>query len=270
MTDSYNYLLKLAPWDIDLPILIERINSRYGNVVSFGVKPIQFAPFGLPALDDKLGGGYPKGKIVHIYGEECSGKTRLSLMACAAAYSRGGTACFIDASRSLSYNYASALGCPDNMPVLYPDTLEQMFNMVRYLLYPGSLDLIVIDTLLSLPSKQMPKNIVSYSNENTGALISSFLSVISPMLYKTGTTLICLCDMSIDPYKLYGNPLHPQGGYAIRHYSALTLYCNRRYEDFTDNVGSTPDYIHSGVKSLIKVEKNKYGRSQFTVPFFER
>ncbi|MGN0162847.1 MAG: hypothetical protein ACI4EA_04590 [Candidatus Ornithomonoglobus sp.] len=262
--------MKLAACDIDQTVLIDRINSRYGNVVSFGVKPVRFAPFGLPALDDKLGGGYPKGKIVHIYGEECSGKTRLALMACAEAFRSGGSACFIDASRSLSYNYASALGCPDNMPVLYPDTLEQMFNMVMYLLYPGLLDLIVIDTLLALPSKQMPKKIVSYSKENTGALISSFLSVISPMLYKTGTTLICLCDMSIDPCKWYGNPLHPQGGRAIRFYSALSLYCNRRYEDFTDNVGPTPHYIHAGVKSLIKVEKNKHGRSQFTVPFFER
>ena len=214
---------------------------------------IDTSPSGSLALDIALGiGGYPKGRIIEIYGPESSGKTTFALHAIAEVQKRGGRAAFIDAEHSLDPNYAKNLGVNINELLLsQPDTGEQALEICEALVRSNAISIIVIDSVAALVPKAEIDGEMGDSHVGLQArLMSQALRKLSGTINKTNTIAIFINQLREKVGVLFGNPETTPGGRALKFYSTIRLDV-RRGEQIKSG-----DSV-AGNKTNIKVVKNK-------------
>lgn len=217
-------------------------------------KGISVIPSGSVILDRALGvGGYPRGRIIEIYGPESSGKTTLALHAIAEAQKIGGTAAFIDAEHAIDPIYAKNIGVDvENLWVSQPDNGEQALEVTEHLIRSGAVDIIVIDSVAALTPKAEIAGLMGDSIVGAQArLMSQALRKLTGIISKTSCCLIFINQIRMKIGIMFGNPETTSGGNALKFYSSVRLDIRRteRISKGTDN------YIGNNVK--VKVAKNK-------------
>ncbi len=229
-----------------------------GSLMKLGVgaeiKGIETIPSGSIMLDEALGlGGYPKGRVIEIYGPESSGKTTLALHAIAEAQKKNGIAAFIDAEHALDPNYASNLGVNiDELWVSQPDTGEQALEIAESLVRSGAVDVIVVDSVAALTPQAEIEGDMGDSHMGLQArLMSQALRKLTGTISKSGTCLIFINQIRMKIGVMFGNPETTTGGKALKFYSSVRLEV-RRIETITKG---SDDAI--GNKVRVKVVKNK-------------
>ena len=234
------------------------IEKQYGKgaVMKLGdkaIEAIEVIPSGSIALDVALGvGGYPKGRIIEIYGPESSGKTTFALHAIAEAQKNGGYAAFVDAEHALDPTYAKALGVDtDNLILSQPDNGEQALEIVEALVRSNAIDIIVIDSVAALvPQAEIEGDMGSSHVGLQARLMSQALRKLSGTINKTNTTCIFINQLREKVGVMFGNPETTPGGRALKFYSTIRLDI-RRNEQLKMGDGIV------GNKTTIKVVKNK-------------
>lgn len=215
--------------------------------------PIEVIPTGAIALDVALGiGGFPRGRIVEVYGPESSGKTTVALHAVANAQKGGGIAAFIDAEHALDPEYAKKLGVDvDALLVSQPDTGEQALEIADMLIRSGAVDIIVIDSVAALVPKAEIEGEMGDSHVGLQArLMSQALRKIAGALNQTRTTAIFINQLREKIGVMFGSPETTTGGKALKFYASVRLDV-RRIETLKD--GTEP----VGNRTRVKVVKNK-------------
>ena len=215
--------------------------------------PIQVIPSGNIAIDVALGlGGFPRGRIVEIYGPESSGKTTVALHAIAEAQRQGGIAAFIDAEHALDPVYARKLGVDtDNLLVSQPDTGEQALEITDMLVRSGAIDIIVVDSVAALTPKAEIDGEMGDSHVGLQArLMSQALRKMTGALSSTGTTAICSNQLREKIGVMFGSPETTTGGKALKFYASVRCDVRRiqTLKDGQDAVGN---------RTRLKVVKNK-------------
>ena len=229
-----------------------------GSLMKLGVgaeiKGIETIPSGSILLDEALGlGGYPRGRVIEIYGPESSGKTTLALHAIAEAQKKNGIAAFIDAEHALDPNYAANLGVNiDELWVSQPDTGEQALEIAESLVRSGAVDIIVVDSVAALTPQAEIEGDMGDSHMGLQArLMSQALRKLTGTISKSGTCLIFINQIRMKIGVMFGNPETTTGGKALKFYSSVRLEV-RRIETITKG---SDDAI--GNKVRVKVVKNK-------------
>ena len=227
-----------------------------GSIMKLGSnehREIDVVPSGSISLDVALGiGGYPKGRIIEIYGPESSGKTTFALHAIAEIQKQGGKAAFIDAEHSLDPNYASKLGVNINELLLsQPDNGEQALEICEALVRSGAIGIIVIDSVAALVPQAEIEGEMGDSHVGLQArLMSRALRKLSGIINKTNTVAIFINQLREKVGVMFGNPEVTPGGRALKFYSSIRLEIRR-----SEQLKSGSDVI--GNKTSIKVVKNK-------------
>ena len=237
---------------------LKSIEKAYGKgaVMKLGDRPhvdFDVIPTGSIMLDHVLGvGGYPKGRIIEIYGPESSGKTTLALEAIAQSQKKGGTAAFIDAEHAIDPEYAAKLGVDINELILsQPDSGEQALEIAEMLASSGSIDLIVIDSVAALVPQVELDGVMSDNQVGVQArLMSKGCRKIAGILNKTGCVVIFINQLREKVGVIYGNPETTTGGRALKFYASIRLDIRR-----AEAIKSGADVIGNTVK--VKVVKNK-------------
>lgn len=215
--------------------------------------PIEAISSGNTAVDIALGiGGFPRGRIVEIYGPESSGKTTVALHAIASAQKAGGIAAFIDAEHALDPDYARKLGVDtDALLVSQPDTGEQALEIADMLIRSGAIDIIVIDSVAALTPKAEIEGDMGDSHVGLQArLMSQALRKITGALYNSGTTAIFINQLREKIGVMFGNPETTPGGKALKFYASVR--CDVRKGTPIKN---GQDVV--GTRTKLKVVKNK-------------
>lgn len=231
-------------------------NFGKGSIMRMGDKAdtrISTVPSGSLALDEALGvGGFPRGRIVEIYGPESSGKTTVALHAVAEVQKRGGTAAYIDAENALDPAYAQALGVNiDELLLSQPDTGEQGLEICDALVSSGAIDIVVVDSVAALVPRAEIEGEMGDTHVGLQArLMSQALRKLSGTINKTKTIALFINQIREKVGVMFGNPETTPGGRALKFYSTIRLEV-RRAEQIKD--GS--DIIGNRVR--IKVVKNK-------------
>ncbi|KAF0424816.1 recombinase RecA [Pediococcus acidilactici] len=223
---------------------------RMGDAVDTQISTI---PSGSLALDDALGvGGYPKGRIVEIYGPESSGKTTVALHAVAEVQKRGGTAAYIDAENAMDPAYATNLGVNiDDLLLSQPDTGEEGLAIADALVSSGAIDLVVIDSVAALvPRAEIDGEMGDAHVGLQARMMSQALRKLSGSINKTKTIALFINQIREKVGIMFGNPETTPGGRALKFYATIRLEV-RRAEQIKDGA----DVIGNRVK--IKVVKNK-------------
>ena len=241
-----------------LEVAIKQIEKQFGKgaIMKLGDeadKKIETVSSGSIALDVALGvGGYPKGRIIEIYGPESSGKTTVALHAIAEVQKKGGYAAFIDAEHALDPIYARKLGVDiENLLLSQPDTGEQALEIAEALIRSGAVDLIVVDSVAALVPKVELDGLMGDSHIGVLArLMSQAMRKLSGAISKTNSVAIFINQIREKVGVMFGNPETTPGGRALKFYSSVRLDV-RRSEQIKD--GTTP----IGNKVTIKVVKNK-------------
>ncbi|MEG0022457.1 MAG: recombinase RecA [Bacilli bacterium] len=227
-----------------------------GSVMKLGENPhneIDVVSSGSLSLDIALGiGGYPKGRIIEIYGPESSGKTTFALHAIAEVQKEGGRAAFIDAEHSLDPTYASKLGVDINELLLsQPDNGEQALEICEALVRSGAINVIVIDSVAALVPQAEIEGEMGDSHVGLQArLMSQALRKLSGVINKTNTIAIFINQLREKVGVMFGNPEVTPGGRALKFYSSIRLDIRR-----SEQIKIGTDII--GNKTTIKVVKNK-------------
>jgi recombination protein RecA len=203
-----------------------------GSVMRMGENaepaPVEVIPTGSVGLD--LGvGGYPKGRLVEIYGPEASGKTTLALQAIAQCQAQGGTAAFIDAEHALDTRYARALGVNiDELLIAQPDTGEQGLEICDELVRSGAVDLVVIDSVAALvPRAEIEGEMGDAHMGLQARLMSQALRKLTGAVSKTSTTIIFINQIRMKIGVMFGNPETTTGGHALKFYASVRLDIRR-------------------------------------------
>lgn len=230
---------------------IERSYGR-GSIVKLGDAEgmkIECIGSGSLTLDAALGGGFPKGRVVEIYGPESSGKTTLALHAIAEAQKIGGTAAFIDAEHALDPAYAAKLGVNvDDLLVSQPDSGEMALDVVDQLVRSSAVDVIVVDSVAALaPRAELEGGMSDQTIGLQARLMSKALRKITGSLAVSQCTVIFLNQLRSKIGVIYGSPEVTSGGNALKFYASVRLD-TRRKEILSDN---------SGIRVKVKVVKNK-------------
>ncbi|MBU1141757.1 MAG: recombinase RecA [Firmicutes bacterium] len=241
-----------------LEAAMKQIEKQYGkgSVMRLGDEPdrhIAANPSGSLGLDIALGiGGYPKGRIIEIYGPESSGKTTLALHAIAEVQKAGGYVAFIDAEHALDPQYAKALGVDvDNLILSQPDTGEQALEIAEALIRSGSVDTIVIDSVAALVPEAEINGEMGDSHIGLQArLMSQAMRKLSGVISKTNSTAIFINQIREKVGVMFGNPEVTPGGRALKFYASIRLEIRR-----SEQIKNATDII--GNKANIKVVKNK-------------
>ena len=210
-------------------------------------------PSGSLALDHALGiGGYPRGRIVEIYGPESGGKTTLTLHAIAEAQKNGGVAAFIDAEHAFDVTYARAIGVDtERLLVSQPDTGEQALEICEMLTRSGAVDLVVIDSVAALTPKAEIEGDMGDAHMGLQArLMSQALRKLTAVAHKTETTIIFINQLRQKIGVVFGNPETTTGGNALKFYASVRLDVRRIGQV---KVGDDP----IGNRTRVKVVKNK-------------
>lgn len=237
---------------------LRKIEKQFGkgSVMKLGEdaeRKIDTIPSGSLALDVALGiGGYPRGRIIEIYGPESSGKTTVALHAIAEAQRKGGQAAFIDAEHALDPKYARALGVNiDELLLSQPDTGEQALEIAEALVRSGAIDVLVIDSVAALvPSAEIEGEMGDAHVGLQARLMSQALRKLSGAINKSKTIAIFINQIREKVGVMFGNPETTPGGRALKFYSSVRLEVRRAetLKQGTDMVGN---------KTRIKVVKNK-------------
>jgi len=216
-------------------------------------KKIETIPSGSLALDVALGaGGYPRGRVIEIYGPESSGKTTVALHAIAAAQQEGGTAAFIDAEHALDPTYAKALGVDtDELLLSQPDTGEQGLEIADALVSSGAIDIVVIDSVAALvPRAEIDGEMGDSHVALQARLMSQALRKLSGTISKTKTIAVFINQIREKVGVMFGNPETTPGGRALKFYSSVRLEIRR-----AESIKEGSDMV--GNRTRIKVVKNK-------------
>ena len=241
-----------------LDAALKKIEKNFGkgSVMKLGEKAdqrISTVPSGSLALDVALGvGGYPRGRIVEVYGPESSGKTTVALHAVAEVQKNGGTAAFIDAEHALDPQYAEKLGVNiDELLLSQPDTGEQGLEIADALVSSGAVDIIVIDSVAALVPRAEIDGEMGDSHIGLQArLMSQALRKLSGTINKTKTIAIFINQIREKVGVMFGNPEITPGGRALKFYATVRLEVRR-----AEQLKSGTDII--GNRTKIKVVKNK-------------
>jgi recombination protein RecA len=241
-----------------LEMALKQIEKQFGkgSIMKMGEKTdtrILTSPSGSLALDSALGvGGYPKGRIIEIYGPESSGKTTVALHAIAEVQANGGQAAFIDAEHALDPAYAQKLGVNiDELLLSQPDTGEQALEIAEALVRSGAIDILVVDSVAALVPKAEIEGEMGDSHMGLQArLMSQALRKLSGVINKSKTIAIFINQVREKIGVMFGNPETTPGGRALKFYSTVRIEVRRAeaLKQGTDIVGN---------KTKIKVVKNK-------------
>lgn len=234
--------------------LIEKEYGK-GSVMKLGAEPekIEVISSGSISLDKALGvGGYPKGRIIEIYGPESSGKTTFALHAIANAQKNGGFAAFIDAEHALDPTYAHALGVDiENLVLSQPDNGEQALEIAEALIKSGSIDVLVVDSVAALVPEAELNGDMGDSHVGLHArLMSQAMRKLSGIISKTKCVAIFINQIREKVGVMFGNPETTTGGRALKFYSSVRLEI-RRGEQIKDGTSAI------GNRTTIRVVKNK-------------
>jgi recombination protein RecA len=241
-----------------LALVLSQIQARFGEGALMrlgdeGFVPIGVIPTGAIALDVALGiGGFPRGRVVEIFGPEAAGKTSIALHVVANAQHAGGTAAFIDAEHVLAPEYAKNLGVDtDALLVSQPDTGEQALEIADMLIRSYALDVIVVDSVAALVPRAEIEGEMGENHVGLQArLMSQALRKLTGAIHSSMTTMIFINQLREKIGTLYGNPETTTGGRALKFYSSVRLDV-RRIETLKD--GAEP----VGSRTRVKVVKNK-------------
>ena len=241
-----------------LETVLAQIDKSYGkgSVMKLGERPaqkVEVIPTGSIALDVALGtGGFPRGRVVEIYGPESSGKTTVALHAVASVQRAGGIAAFIDAEHALDPVYAQKLGVDiDNLLVSQPDTGEQALEIMDMLVGSGSIDIVVVDSVAALVPKAEIEGEMGDSHVGLQArLMSQALRKITGRLSNSNTTAIFINQLREKIGVMFGSPETTTGGKALKFYASVRVDV-RRIETLKD--GANP----VGNRTRAKIVKNK-------------
>ena len=242
-----------------LKLTLDKLDKAYGKgtVMKLSDTPVQDVdaiPSGSLGLDLALGiGGYPRGRVVEIYGPESSGKTTLTLHAIAEAQKAGGIAAFIDAEHAFDRFYAEKLGIDlDNLIISQPDHGEQALEIADNLVRSGALDIIVIDSVAALTPKSEIEGEMGDSKMGLQArLMSQALRKLTASINKTNCTMIFINQLREKIGVMFGNPETTTGGNALKFYASVRLDI-RRSTQIKESDGNV-----AGNKTRVKVVKNK-------------
>lgn len=233
---------------------IER-NFGKGSIVRLGDATrmkVETIPSGALTLDLALGGGFPKGRVIEIYGPESSGKTTLALHAIAEIQKKGGIAAFVDAEHALDPTYAAALGVDiENLLVSQPDNGEMALEVVDNLVRSVAVDIVVIDSVAALVPRAEIEGDMGDSHMGLQArLMSQALRKITGNIGKSGCTVIFLNQLRQKIGVVYGNPETTTGGNALKFYASVRL-------DIRRSQGLKKGSEEYGIRAKVKVAKNK-------------
>ena len=237
---------------------ISQIEKQFGkgSVMKLGDRvavDIDVIPTGSLTLDAALGiGGYPKGRIIEIYGPESSGKTTLTLHAIAEVQKQGGRAAFIDAEHAIDPVYAKNLGVNvDELILSQPDSGEQGLAIAETLVKSDAIDLVVVDSVAALvPQTELDGEITDNSMGLQARLMSKALRRLSGLMNKTSCTIIFINQLREKIGVMFGNPETTTGGRALKFYSSVRIEIRR-----SEAIKNGSDIV--GNKVNIKVVKNK-------------
>jgi len=235
----------------------EQINKQFGEgaIRRLGdttTVDIELVSSGSLSLDLALGGGYPKGRILEIYGPESSGKTTLTLHAIAEIQKQGGTAAFIDAEHALDPSYARKLGVDtDNLLVSQPDNGEQALEIAETLVRSNAVDLVVVDSVAALvPQAEIDGEMGDSHMGLQARLMSQALRKLTGIINKSHTTVIFINQIRMKIGVMFGNPETTTGGNALKFYASVRLDIRR-----TGQIKNGEEII--GSRTKVKVVKNK-------------
>jgi recombination protein RecA len=242
-----------------LKLTLDKLDKTYGKgtVMKMGdavVEEVEVIPSGSLGLDIALGvGGYPRGRVIEIFGPESSGKTTLTLHAIAESQKMGGIAAFIDAEHAFDRYYAEKLGIDmENLIISQPDNGEQALEIADNLIRSGAIDIIVVDSVAALTPKSEIEGEMGDSKMGLHArLMSQALRKLTASISKTHCTVIFINQLREKIGVMFGNPETTTGGNALKFYSSVRLDIRRS----TQIKNANSDVL--GNKTRVKVVKNK-------------
>ncbi|NNC44297.1 MAG: recombinase RecA [Winogradskyella sp.] len=242
-----------------LKLTLDKLDKAYGKgtvmkMSDQAVEDVDVIPSGSLGLDIALGvGGYPRGRVIEVYGPESSGKTTLTLHAIAEAQKAGGIAAFIDAEHAFDRFYAEKLGVDlENLIISQPDNGEQALEIADNLVRSGAIDIIVIDSVAALTPKSEIEGEMGDSKMGLHArLMSQALRKLTGSISKTHCTMIFINQLREKIGVMFGNPETTTGGNALKFYASIRLDIRR-----STQIKNTDSSV-TGNKTRVKVVKNK-------------